>query len=176
MAEQHSFGSFFTLWLADSAVHVTGINSSKQFHRLEVFAERNESVQTALEYELSPASPALFDLDTQMMRCAGDKSAFGARGLKVVEPIDLDVSEPCPMLVVDGGWLLRIATWDKTMTWASITSLYLHKVKDLAGGADVLVIFDGWETSTKDHCHRRGKAVSLTPLTIRADNKPLLTN
>ena len=102
----------------------------------------------------------------------GDKASFAQICLK--EKAEQVTTKPTiDTLVIDGGWLLRQNDWGKDEKWTSIINGYVHLVTSLGYYAiHIVVVFDGYEKSTKDHTHRRrqklffSKDFALEPLTV----------
>ena len=71
------------------------------------------------------------------------------------------------ILVIDGGWLLHQLSWSDNETFGSIADSYIQLAKRRAHGCQILVVFDGYNNSTKDHEHRRrSKGSSCPPIGI----------
>ena len=74
--------------------------------------------------------------------------------------------------VVDGGWLLRQNKWVKGETWLDIIDGYVQLVKHRSKHANNVIVFDGYESSTKDHTHRRRKKHFCHDMKINRENTP----
>ena len=86
------------------------------------------------------------------------------------QDIDIDI------VVIDGGWLLRQCTWAKGDKWRDIIDKYCTRVKYLGrSGNNTVVVFDGYENSTKDHTHRRRQKQFCYDTKIREDMIPYTT-
>ena len=130
------------------------LDSLKLFNRLIFFAQRDMTVETSLEYELTPFPLSLFSNKDQKMNKA-NKAGFASTSLKkLTDPLDL-TSQPCSTLVVDGEWLYRVK-WEQGQTWQEIANSYLSYVQCLGGYSQkIIVVFDGYSQSPKDHDHIR---------------------
>lgn len=65
------------------------------------------TVETSLEYELTPFPLSLISNKDHKMNEA-NKAGFSKTSLKeLTDPLDL-IDQPCSSLVVDGGWLLNM--------------------------------------------------------------------
>ena len=83
------------------------LNSVKLFNRLIIFAQQEMTVETSLQYELTPFPLSLFSNKDQKMNKA-NKTDFSKTSLKALtDPLDL-TNQPCGTLVNDGGWLLYL--------------------------------------------------------------------
>ena len=145
------------------------LNSLKLFNRLIIIAQRDMTVETSLEYELTPFPLSLFSNKDQRMNKA-NKAGFSKTSLKeLIDPVDL-TDHACSSLVVDGGWLLYMVKWEQGQTWQEITSSYLRYVQCLGGRSQkITVVFDGYNSSPKDHDHTRRTKNSCCALQIRPD-------
>ena len=131
--------------------------------------------ERALGYELGPFPMSLFSAKDQLMYEA-DKAAFAQSSLKQNASL-VDISQfSVGYLVVDGGWLLRQCSWDKGATWRTIGSNYAQYVQHMGKHAkEIEVHFDGYNSSTKDHTHRRRQKQFCHDMVINADNIPYTT-
>ena len=76
------------------------INSLKLFNRL-IISQRDMTVKTSLEYELTPVPLSLLSNEDQKMNKA-NKASFCNTSLKrLTDPLNF-IDQPCPSLVVDG--------------------------------------------------------------------------
>ena len=81
------------------------LNSLKLLNRLIIFAQRDMTVETSLQYDLTPFPLSLFSNKDQKMNKA-NKADFSKTSLiALTDPLDL-TNQPCSTLVIDGGWLL----------------------------------------------------------------------
>ena len=155
-----------------------GINANdlKYFNRLVIFAQRESDLEKSLgQHELTPIPLALFSEKDQLMY-EGDKATFVQKCLKDnVMPHDIKTRN-IDTLVVDGGWLLRQNKWESGKTWGDIISGYVQLVKHLGNHATkIIVVFDGYESSTKDHTHRRRQKQFCHEMKISSENIPYVT-
>ena len=153
----------------------TPINALKYFNRLVLFAQRESNLESSLgEYELTPLPLSLFSEKDQLMR-EGDKANFAQTCLKEKSE-QVTNKAMIDSLVVDGGWLLRQNAWEKGDEWIAIINGYSTLVKSLGYSAiHILVVFDGYENSTKDHAHRRRKKLFCHDMKITLHNTPYAT-
>ena len=145
------------------------INSLKLFNRLIIIAQRDMTIETSLEYELTPFPSSLFSSKDQKMNKA-NKAGFSNTSLKrLTDALDL-TDQPCSSLVVDGGWLLYMVRWEQGQTWQEIADSYLSYVQCLGKHSQkITVVFDGYNSSPKDHDHIRRTKKSCCNLQIRPD-------
>ena len=141
------------------------IRNTTCFARLSLLSQREEDVDSAFVYELTPVPLSIFT-DAGLMRKA-DKAAFGKQlkeGIIFKDEIDGQLQ-----FVVDGGWLLhQVRPWTIGMTWEEVARMYTVYVCSNFG-TNTLVVFDGYMTvpSTKDHEHsQRYEQVKCADITI----------
>ena len=141
------------------------VDSLKLFHRLIAIADREVSLQESLTFELTQFPLSLFD-HKQCMR-KPNKAILG-KHLKqlsdVIEPADLNTK-----LIIDGGWLLYQCSFTPGETFGSIAHKYVTYVKNFQ--KDVSIVFDGYQSSPKDHDHKR-RATSFSSNMIISHNTP----
>ena len=127
------------------------------------------TVETSLEYELTPFPLSLFSNKDQKMNKA-NKAGFSNTSLKgLTDPLNL-TDQPCSSLVVDGGWLLYMVKWEQGQTWQEIADSYLSYVQYLGRHSQkITVVFDGYSSSPKDHDHIRRTKNSCCNLQIVPD-------
>jgi hypothetical protein len=93
----------------------------------------------------------------------------------LTDPLDL-TDQPCSSLVVDGGWLLYMEKWEQGQTWQEIANSYLSYVQFLGSRSQkIIVVFDGYNSSPKDHDHIWRTKNSCCDLQIRLDMMHLTT-
>ena len=81
------------------------LDSLKLFNRMMILAQRDMTVETSLQYQLTPFPLSLFSNKAQKMNKA-NKAGFSKTSLKAsADPLDL-TNQPCCTLVIDGGRLL----------------------------------------------------------------------
>lgn len=155
-----------TILVNEKEIH---LDSLKLFNRLIIFAQRDMTVETSLQYELTPFPLSLFSNKDQKMNKA-NKADFSKKSLKALsDPCDL-TDQPCCTLVIDGGWLLYMVKWKQHQTWQEIANSYLSYVQHLGRCSQkIIVIFDGYTRSPKDHDHIRRTKNSCCDLQIRPD-------
>ena len=79
-------------------------------------------------------------------------------------------NEFCCTQRIDGGWLLYMVTWKQHQTWLEIANSYLSYVQCLGSCSQkIIVVFDGYSRSPKDHDHFRRTKNSSCDLQIRPD-------
>ena len=113
------------------------------------------TVETSLQYELTHFPLSLFSNKDQKMNKA-NKADFSKTSLKALtDPLD-PTDQPCGTLVIDGGWLLYMVKWEQQQTWQEIVNSYLNYVHRLGRCSQkIIVVFDGYSRSPKDHDHIR---------------------
>jgi len=127
------------------------------------------TVETSLKYELTPVPLSLFSNRDQKMN-KPNKAGFSKTSLKeLTVPLEL-TNQPCSTLVVDGGWLLYVVKWEPGQTWQEIANSYLSYVQCLGRNSQkIIVVFDGYSRSPKDHDHIRRTKKSCCNLQIQPD-------
>jgi hypothetical protein len=70
-------------------------------------------------------------------------------------------------LVIDGGWLMHQISWTSSDSFSSIGTNYVNFVKRKACSRTTVVVFDGYESSPKDHEHKRRSKDSIGCSEIR---------
>ena len=145
------------------------LDSLRFFNRLIILAQWDMTVETSLEYELTPLPLSLFSNKDQKMNKA-NKAIFSKTSLKALtNPLDL-TDQPSSSLVVDGGWLLYMVKWEQGQTWQEIADSYLSYVQCLGRNSQkITVVFDGYSSSPKDHDHIRRTKNSCCDVQIRPD-------
>ena len=121
---------------------------------------------TSLQYKLTPFPLSLFSNKDQKFNKA-NKADFSKTSLKALtDPLGL-INQPCGTLVIDGGWLLYMVKWEQQQTWHKITNSYLNYVHHLGRCSQkIIVVFDGYSRSPKDHDHIRRSKNSCCDLKI----------
>ena len=161
------------LWISVSGVnYTTQVNALKYFNRLVIFAQRESHLEITLGYELTPIPLSLFSEKDQLMH-ESKKGSFAQICLKnKVIPVDM-VCKDIESLIVDGGWLLRQTKWGKSENWSNIVDGYVEFVKYQGRKAkNIVVVFDGYQNSTKDHAHRRRQKLFCHDMEINLENVP----
>lgn len=135
------------------------------FLRLALTVERSpdKERETYFSYELTPFPTSLFK--DGIMRTAKQKSALKKHLLKNVTP--QTPSNRCAV-VADGGALLWSTNWSKNEKFSKIFHRYINKVKELSVDT---VVFDGYQSSTKDATHRSRSGRQAQVIEIRNDNE-----
>ena len=130
------------------------VESLKLFNRLILITERSGNLNDALKYELTPFPMSLFD-EKQCMRQA--KKADLGKYLKNMSSASNVNSHTFSAysVVIDGGWLLHQCPFQSSETFGSICLKYAGLVKTLAKTQNTTVVFDGYNSSPKDHEHKR---------------------
>ena len=151
------------------------VNALMYFNRLIIFAQRELNFEICLgEYELTPLPLSLFSQKNQLMHQA-NKASFAQNCLKA-KVGSIENRQIVHNYIIDGGWLLRQTKWDKSMTWSDILQQYVNFVKAQGYHAQsLLVVFDGYENSTKDHTHRRRQKMYCNDMRICKDQLPFTT-
>ena len=153
------------------------IDSLKLFNRLVLVSDRETTIEDSFKFELTVMPMSLFD-QYQMMR-KSNKAAYGKFLKDKIGPLVTSSNFTTP-LVIDGGWFLyQLNSFQGCHNFEGVAKEYL---KLIPKNREVVVIFDGYAPSTKDHeHHRRVKAHSSdmsiknsTPCTVTM--KRLLSN
>ena len=145
------------------------LDSLKFFNPLILLAQRDMTVENALQYELTPIPLSLFSNKDLKMNKA-NKVAFSKSSLKGLTDTVDRTDQACQSLVVDGGWLLYMVKWEAGQTWQEIADSYLRYVKCLGKESRrITVVFDGYNSSQKDHDHIRRTKNSCCDMQIRPD-------
>ncbi|KAG0716736.1 hypothetical protein GWK47_000083 [Chionoecetes opilio] len=104
------------------------------------------TVETSLEYELTPFPLSLFSNKDQKMNKA-NKAGFSMTSLKELTDLFDLTDQPCSSLVVDGGWLLYMVNWEQGQTWQEMADSYLSYVQCLGCRSQkITVVFDGYSS------------------------------
>jgi len=113
------------------------------------------TVEPTLEYELIPFHLSLFSRKYEKMNKANKADFFNASIKDLTNLLDL-TDQPYSSLVVDGGWFLYMVKWEQGQTWQEITNSYLTYRQFLSRRAQkIIVVFDGYSSSPKNHDHIR---------------------
>ena len=121
------------------------VNALKYFNRPVIFAQRENSLEIILgQHELTPTPMSLFSQKDQLMY-GGYKASFAQRCLKDNVTLINIQERMTDTFVVDGGWLLRQTRSERGFKRGDINDGYVLFIK----------MFDGYQSSTKDHTHRR---------------------
>ena len=143
------------------------IDSLTIFNRLVFASERESTLEESLQYELTAMPMSLFN-NEQMMRKANN-AALG-QYLKTVVDCTVTFSNPSSPLIIDGGWLLYQVTSFKgfeTYAYGDIANEYL-KLVPKPEQQKVIVVFDGYARSTKDHEHQRRIKAYCSDIVIKS--------
>ena len=154
----------------------TPINALKYFNHLVIFAQTENNLDIILgQHELTPIPISLFSQKDQLMY-GGDKASFAQRCLKDnVSPIKIQ-ERMTDTFVVDGAKLLRQTRWEKGFKWGDIIDGYVQFIKRQGHRAiNMFVVFDGYQSSTKDHTHRRRQKQFCNVMKISRENTPYTT-
>lgn len=146
------------------------IDCMKLFNRLIVISEREVKTKEALRFELTQTPLCLFDKYQRLRK--PDKSALGRTLKSYTSPVTVT---PQASLVVDGGWLLHNVKWEANLTWKEIVQRYLYFVKSMGiNRIRIIVVFDGYSSSTKDHDHLRRTKNACCDIQMRLDIKVII--
>ena len=78
-------------------------------------------------------------------------------------------------VVVDGGWMLYQVDWKSCTTYGDLADKFVPLIQGLSKGCEkVLVVFDGYQSSPKDHEHRHRHNLSCADLEVKHDSKILV--
>ena len=125
------------------------------------------TVETSLQYELTHFPLSLFSNKDQMKNKANKADFSKTRMKALTDPLD-PTNQPCSTLVIDGGWLLYMGKWEQQQTWQEIVNSCLKYVHRLGRcSQQIIVVFDGYSRSPKDHNHIRRSKNSCCDLKIR---------
>ena len=81
------------------------------------------------------------------------------------------VSRPS-RVVVDGGWMLYQVDWKNCTAYGDLADKFVPLIQGLSKGCEkVLDVFDGYQSSTKDHEHRHRHNLSCADLEVKHDSK-----
>ena len=146
------------------------IQPEQLYQRLIVAGIDSIEIHELLTYELCSYPSSLFD--SKLMMRVADKADLKQEIIKSVPTaIVADIPIGCRH-VVDGGWLLHLLPWPKTIMYSDLFRLHIDYV--LKHFHDPLVVLDGYGNgpSTKDETHLRrsghetGADVDITPKMI----------
>ena len=148
------------------------IPALKYFNRLALFAQRESDLEKSFAYGLCPIPLSLFSEKTQLMH-KPDKAEFAQACLKskvkCVDPYAHRIGSK----VIDDGWLHRQVSWEKGQHWKTIISGYVTYVQSICKNVShTTVVFDGYESSTKDHDHRQRRKLFCHDMKIQLNNIP----
>ena len=143
------------------------IDSLTIFNRLVFASERESTLEESLQYELTAMPMSLFN-NEQMMRKA-NKAALGlGQYLKNVVDCNVTSSKSSSPSIIDGGWLLyQVTSFTGFETYGDIANAYLRLVPK-PEQRKVIVVFDGYARSTKDHEHQRRIKAYCSDIAIKS--------
>jgi hypothetical protein len=134
------------------------------FTRLTALIQREEDIESAFYYELTPEPTSIFK--DGMMRKV-EKSVLRNHLLDKVQPTGIKPTAHC---VIDGGALLHKVKWPKCATYQDVIDQYLKYVttQSYGGFGNICVVFDGYtdEKSTKSHEQIRRSSSAAAHVTI----------
>ena len=127
------------------------------------------------QHELTPIPMSSFSQKDQLMY-GEDKVSLAQRYLKDnASPINIQ-ERMTNTFVVDGDWLLRQTRWEKGFKWGDILDGYVHFIKSQGHRAtNIVVVFDGYQSSPKDQTHRRRQKQFCNEMKIKRENTPYTT-
>ena len=136
------------------------VDPSKMFYRIltgAMFNRDTVSLEETLKHELVPYAPTLFESEDQLLDVSKSVLAASIRKITGMEDDTDQQSENTSssmqlQYIVDGGMMLHMIKWEKGSTYSHICSMYYTW---LSRYPQVTVVFDGYESSTKDMCHRK---------------------
>ena len=80
------------------------------------------------------------------------KAEFGQFLKSLVEPVE----QKTAATVIDEGWLFFQISWKTGTTYCNIASMFLNSLRRFQkSGKAVIVVFDGYERSPRDHDHSK---------------------
>ena len=136
------------------------------FNRLILIGDREMSIELCLEFELNQYPWSLFDEDGVMRD--RNKSELGrAFKSRLSEDDSRTVSRP-GRVVVNGRWMLYQVDWKSCTTYGDLADKFVPLIQGLSKGCEkVLVVFDGYQSSPKDHEHRHRHNLSCANLEVK---------
>jgi len=152
------------------------VNPNQLFHRIACVVRSAKDLEDCLRHELAPYPQALFD-DVGLR--AGVKSKIG----QVIDEFCKGNSEmpENPTFVLDVGDLLHRVPRPRPVTFGDLCKAYKEYVRRHFG--ERVVVFDGYEASTKDAVHGRrclGKSSARLEVTtsniLTAEKQQFLSN
>ena len=73
-------------------------------------------------------------------------------------------------MVLDGGALLHRVQWEKGVTFGCIVDIYRKYLQSNYKSLNsLIVVFDGYNSSTKDQCHRKRHPVRGMEIVFNED-------
>ena len=132
------------------------------FQRLIILIERSEDMTSYFEYELTPEPTSLFK-DGFMRK--PNKALLG----RALTKNSSNTTQETTKIVLDGGALLHRVHWNIPSTFADVIQQYCHYVTKKYGS--VTVVFDGYESSTKDHEHKRRGKAKISDFTLQPETE-----
>ncbi|KAJ8877140.1 hypothetical protein PR048_021593 [Dryococelus australis] len=139
------------------------VNPNQLFHCITCVVRIADDLEDCLQYELAPYPQSLSD-DVGLQ--VGTKS-------KIIQVIDTmcKISSKLPenpSYVLNGGDLLHRVHWPCPATYGEVYNTYFDYINQNCG-RNVIVVFDGYEQSTKDAVHMRravGKSAAKVDVTL----------
>ncbi|KAE8297839.1 hypothetical protein D5F01_LYC02310 [Larimichthys crocea] len=139
----------------EKKTHLDSLNCEFSCSTDIILAQRAMTVETSLQYELTSFPLSMFSNKNQKMN-KPNKAGFSKTSLKdLTDPLDL-TNQPSSTLLVDGGWLLYMVKWEQGQSWQEVANSYLRYLQGLGCRSQrIIVVFDGYSRSPKDHDHIR---------------------
>ena len=138
------------------------IDSLKLFNRLVLVSDRETTIEDSFKFELTVMPMSLFD-QYQMMR-KSNKAAYGKFLKDKIGPLVTSSNFTTP-LVIDAGWFLyQLNSFQGCHNFEGVAKEYL---KLIPKNREVVVIFDGYAPSTKDHEHHRREKAHSSDMSIK---------
>ena len=114
-----------------------------------------EDCMYCLRYELSSLPLSLFDESGFMRSNTKADLAGHLVGYLEAETIGSAIPSAC-IKVLDGGAILHKLPWNKNCTFRSLLDMYkAYVIKHFGQTRNINIVFDGYGSSTKDHCHSK---------------------
>ena len=133
------------------------LDALKLFNQLITFVQRDMTVETLYRF---------INKDHKMNKA--NKVVFSKTSLKALtDPLYL-TNQPCSALVINGGWLLYMVKWEQHQTWQEMANLSYVQCLGRCS-QKIIVVFDGYNRSPKDHDHIWRAKNSCCNLQIRPD-------
>ena len=162
---------------------IVDIDPSILFYRLIILAQRMTDIHVVpsyFKYELSSTPCSLFQ------GFAMNRAVKSTLGVVLKQDVPDTLSPPALSVVVIDGALLHHVKWLNGVQMSTIVNQYMVLVGSRYGhGQSCIVVFDGYETSIKDHEHyrRTQKTNILAPdivcnydTVVKEDQGSFLTN
>ena len=137
---------------------------------LSTSSELDLTLEKCLAYELSPYPLSIFD-ECGFLR-SGNKADLASYLLEKYDSF-VSLDKECAM-ILDGGALLHRIPWNKGSSFKDITGSYLTYLTSNFLSVDTMtVVFDGYQSSTKDHTHKKRQPIRGMEIQFDGESKLL---